>query len=158
MNGAVLQSDLTWLIDGQIVLALLVLVAIALVVLAVKFCRMRLNGWLALAVVSLIALVMALLIHPADAHDHNRPHLDGWYQGLTSGKGPCCDGSDATHLADVDWESKAGNYRVRIEGEWHDVPPEAVLDGPNLDGRTLVWPIKGYGGLTIRCFMPGSMT
>lgn len=92
------------------------------------------------------------------AHDHSRPGLDGWYQGLTSGKGLCCDGSDATHLADVDWESRDGRYRVRIEGEWHDVPPEAVLDGPNLDGRTLVWPIKGYGGLTIRCFMPGAMT
>lgn len=96
----------------------------------------------------------------AHAHDHSRPGLDGWYQGLRSGKGSCCDGPgvDAYSLADVDWESKAGRYRVRIEGQWHDVPPEAVLDGPNLDGRTLVWPIKGYGGLTIRCFMPGAMT
>lgn len=110
--------------------------------------------------IGLIVLLMAVLLawHVAVAHDQNRPHLDGWYKGLASGRGPCCDGSDATHLSDVDWESKAGNYRVRIDGQWHDVPPEAVLPGPNLDGRTLVWPIKGWGGLTIRCFMPGSMT
>jgi hypothetical protein len=25
-------------------------------------------------------------------------------------------------------------------------------------GRTMVWPIKGTFGISIRCFMPGSMT
>jgi len=106
-------------------------------------------------------LLVAGLIYlaaPAQAHDHSRPHLDGWYKGLTSGKGPCCDGTDHSYVADLDWESKGGRYRVRIEGAWHDVPPEAVLIGPNLDGRTLVWPVKGWGGLTIRCFIPGTMT
>jgi hypothetical protein len=29
---------------------------------------------------------------------------------------------------------------------------------PNRAGRTMVWPLRGYLGLTIRCFMPGSMT
>jgi hypothetical protein len=53
---------------------------------------------------------------------------------------------------------KDGHYRVRVEGEWHDVPQESVITEPNRVGRTMVWPIKGWGGLTIRCFMPGSMT
>ena len=39
-----------------------------------------------------------------------------------------------------------------------DVPDEAVITEPNRIGRTMVWPIRGYLGLSIRCFMPGSMT
>jgi len=107
-----------------------------------------------------VLVALALWAAPAMAHDHSRPGLNNWYQSLKSGRGPCCDGPgvDAYSLADVDWESKNGRYRVRIEGQWYDVPPDAVLTVPNLDGRTIVWPIKGWGGLTIRCFMPGSMT
>lgn len=144
----------------KLFLVFLIIVAIGLVMFVVEWLRNRVNGWLALMIVSLILLVMALSIHPIRAHDHNRPGLDGWYSELKSGKGPCCGGPsiDATTLDGPDWEAKDGHYRVRIEGEWHDVPPEAVLTEPNRDGRTLVWPIKGYGGLSIRCFMPGSMT
>lgn len=109
---------------------------------------------------ALVLLAAMIAAWAAFAHDHNRPGLDSWYSALRSGKGPCCGGPkiDATVLIDADWESKDGRYRVRIEGQWYDVPEDAVLSGPNLDGRTLVWPIKGYGGLTIRCFMPGAMT
>lgn len=110
-------------------------------------------------VMVLFILILLLIGSRSRAHDHNRPSLDSWYQTLNSGKGLCCGGPkvDATVLTDVDWETKGGHYRVRIEGEWHDVPDDAVLSGPNLDGRTLVWPIKGWGGLSIRCFMPGVM-
>lgn len=105
------------------------------------------------------ALLLAALISPSThAHDHEHPELNSWYQSLHSGKGPCCDGSDAVRIADPDWETANGHYRVRIEGEWIDVPDEAVITEPNRIGRTMVWPIKGYLGVTIRCFMPGSMT
>lgn len=122
---------------------------------------MRFNGWLALVIVSLICLIMALIIHTksAWAHDHGRPGLDQWFKALESRAGAaCCDGSDATRLDDVDWESRDGRYRVRIKGEWIDVPESAVVDGPNRAGPAMVWPIEGWGGLTIRCFMPGAMT
>lgn len=144
----------------KIAIVALAVMAIGLVALAAEWLRERINGWLVLILVSVVLLIMALSIHHAGAHDHNRPGLDNWYSSLRSGKGPCCGGPsiDATTLDGPDWESKDGRYRVRLEGEWHDVPPEAVLAEPNKDGRTLVWPIKGYGGLTIRCFMPGSMT
>jgi len=33
-----------------------------------------------------------------------------------------------------------------------------VITEPNRAGRTMVWPLRGYLGTTIRCFMPGSMT
>lgn len=107
-----------------------------------------------------VVIALFLLMSPVRAHDHNRPGLDDWYTGLRSGKGPCCGGPsvDATTLDGPDWETTDGRYRVRLKGQWHDVPPDAVLTEPNRDGRTLVWPIEGWGGISIRCFMPGSMT
>ena len=53
---------------------------------------------------------------------------------------------------------EAGTTAFAIDGEWHDVPEDAVITEPNRAGRTMVWPIRGYQGLSIRCFMPGSMT
>ncbi len=104
----------------------------------------------------------ALASHLGHARDldgryANSP-LKQWFDGLRSSKGPCCSDADGSALADVDWESKGGHYRVRLDGEWIDVPDEAVITEPNRIGRTMVWPLRGYLGLTIRCFMPGSMT
>jgi hypothetical protein len=45
-----------------------------------------------------------------------------------------------------------------VDTEWVDVPDEALLEEPNLSGGTLVWPMYGYMGNTVRCFMPGSLT
>lgn len=111
------------------------------------------TGWLLLVAVVLAALGYSMV--QVVAHEHGKPG-DAWYQGLKSGKGPCCDGKD--YLPDVTWESKDGRYRVRIEGEWVDVPPDAVLSVPNRDGRTLVWPTWSDGKRAVRCFMPGPMT
>ncbi|MDI1264032.1 MAG: hypothetical protein PS018_12330, partial [bacterium] len=52
--------------------------------------------------------------------------LKQWFDNLKSGKGPCCSDADGSAVADVDWESKDGRYRVRIEGVWQDVPDDAV--------------------------------
>ena len=73
-------------------------------------------------------------------------------------KGPCCSDADGSVVSDVDWESKDGHYRVRLEGQWIDVPDDAVITVPNRAGRTMVWPVKGALGISIRCFLPGSMT
>jgi hypothetical protein len=101
---------------------------------------------------------------------NSNPEIKQWFEGLHSGKGPCCSDADGTAISDADWESKDGHYRVRVprygyliggqqqELVWVDVPEEAVITEPNRVGRTMVWPIYGYLGLTIRCFMPGSMT
>jgi hypothetical protein len=143
----------------KLAIVLLAVMAFGLVALAVEWLRMRLSGWLVLVIVSLIVLVMALSIHPIRAHDHGRPELDGWFKSLTSrAKTACCDGSDATRLDDVDWESRDGRYRVRVEGEWVDVPEDAVIDGPNRAGPAMVWPWWKNGQRAVRCFMPGSMT
>ena len=108
-----------------------------------------------------VLLVLPLASVPGAARDDGRyanSPLKQWFDSLKSGKGPCCSDADGSTVSDVDWESKGGRYRVRIEGEWHEVPEDAVVTEPNRVGRTMVWPIKGYLGLSIRCFMPGSMT
>ena len=112
--------------------------------------------------IALAAMLTAAAAYPAHARDPdgryaNSP-LKQWFDSLKSGKGPCCSDADGTAVSDVDWESGNGHYRVRLDGDWVDVPDEAVITEPNRVGRTMVWPIRGYGGLTIRCFMPGSMS
>ncbi len=90
---------------------------------------------------------------------NSNPEIRAWFEGLKSGKGPCCSDADGSAVSDVDWQSGNGHYRVRLDGEWVDVPDNAVITEPNRVGRTMVWPIRdGVGGLYIRCFMPGSMT
>ena len=80
--------------------------------------------------------------------------------GLRSPAGaPCCGGPkvDATVLEDADWEARDGHYRVRIEGEWVDVPDDAVIKEPNRAGHVMVWPYHQDGKPRVRCFMPGAM-
>jgi len=108
------------------------------------------------------ALLLATASQIVQARDRGQyaanPEMKAWFDTLASRKGPCCSDADGSAVSDVDWETHGGRYRVRIEGEWVDVPDEAVITEPNRIGRTMVWPIRGYLGLTIRCFMPGSMT
>ncbi|MFB9269054.1 hypothetical protein ACFFWD_39090 [Bradyrhizobium erythrophlei] len=109
-----------------------------------------------------LAALLSVAAQLAQARDldgryANSP-LKQWFDSLRSGKGPCCSDADGTAVSDVDWESKDGHYRVRLDGQWIDVPDEAVITEPNRAGRTMVWPIRGYMGITIRCFLPGSMT
>jgi hypothetical protein len=116
----------------------------------------------------LAALLIAILLsvpgaQRGHARDNGRfagadPELKAWFDSLRSGQGPCCSDADGTALSDVDWESKSGHYRVRLEGEWVDVPDDAVITVPNRVGRTMVWPMYRDGKMTPRCFMPGSMT
>jgi hypothetical protein len=82
-------------------------------------------------------LISGVFLHDtAHAYDHGHPELNKWFESLKSGKGLCCDGKDAVHVADPDWETKNGHYRVRldvssetgkVDMEWIDVPDEAVI-------------------------------
>lgn len=108
-------------------------------------------------------ILIALAASNAYARDRGQfansaPETRAWFERLRSGKGPCCSDADGSVVSDVDWETREGHYRVRVDGQWFDVPDDAVITEPNRIGRTMVWPIQGYLGLTIRCFMPGSMT
>jgi hypothetical protein len=106
-------------------------------------------------------ILVSVLIGTVQARDDGRysqSPLKPWFDNLRSGKGPCCSDADGFAIADLDWESKSGHNRVRIDNEWVDVPDDAVITEPNRAGRTMVWPVKGTLGTSIRSFMPGSMT
>jgi hypothetical protein len=106
-------------------------------------------------------ILVSAFIGVVQARDDGRyahSPLKPWFDSLRSGKGLCCSDADGFAVSDPDWESKSGHYRVRIDNEWVDVPDEAVITEPNRYGRTMVWPIKGSLGISIRCFLPGSMT
>jgi hypothetical protein len=110
---------------------------------------------------SAFGILAAAFIGAVQARDDGRYSLSPlkpWFDSLRSGKGPCCSDADGFALSDPDWESKSGHYRVRVDNEWIVVPDDAVITEPNRAGRTMVWPIKGSLGVSIRCFMPGSMT
>ena len=103
----------------------------------------------------------AIVFGSAVARDDGRyatSPLKPWFDSLRSGKGPCCSDADGMAIADPDWDSREGHYRVRLDGEWIMVPDDAVITEPNRAGRTMVWPVKGSLGTSIRCFLPGSMT
>jgi hypothetical protein len=97
-------------------------------------------------------------VQARDDGRYSQSPLKPWFDSLKSGKGPCCSDADGFAVSDPDWESRNGHYLVRIDNEWIEVPDDAVITEPNRVGRTMVWPIKGSLGISIRCFMPGSMT
>ena len=105
-----------------------------------------------------IVPIFLLLCTPAIAHDAGHPELNEWFNRLTSGRGLCCSFADGYAVEDPDWESKDGHYRVRLGNDWIDVPDDAVITEPNRAGRTMVWPLRFNGEISIRCFMPGNMT
>jgi hypothetical protein len=87
--------------------------------------------------------------------------LKAWFDQLASGKGLCCSFADGRRVEDVDWDSGGpnGTFRVRLDGQWIDVPPEAVVTEPNRFGAAVVWPYQDAAGTTqIRCFIPGAGT
>jgi hypothetical protein len=91
--------------------------------------------------------------------------LDGRYRDSPLHNWRAAGGSVALlqMVEDADWETKGGRYRVRVptaadaaDPIWVDVPDETVITEPDKTGRTTVWPLYGLGGVSIRCFMPGS--
>jgi hypothetical protein len=125
------------------------------------------SRWRSAAKIACALLLMALAAPFGHARDRGQfvntnADLKAWFDGLRSGKGPCCSDADGSAISDSDWESKDGHYRVRVprygyvlngqqqELVWVDVPDEAVISEPNRVGRTMVWPIYGYMGVTIR--------
>jgi hypothetical protein len=71
----------------------------------------------------LFGLLAGLLIGvQAKARDDGRyaaSPLKPWFDNLKSKGGAlCCSDADGTALSDVDWQTKDGRYRVRIDGEW----------------------------------------
>ena len=120
----------------------------------------------------LAALMLCLFAAPSSARDDGRyagSPLKAWFDQLASGKGLCCSFADGRSVRDVDWDTATVAdaqtnaphvvYRVRIDGAWIDVPPDAVVTVPNKFGPAVAWPYQDADGKTqIRCFLPGAGT
>ena len=116
---------------------------------------------LRLACAALLVTLAAQASHARDPDGRyaaQNPELHKWFESLRSGKGPCCSDADGTAVSDVDWETANGHYRVRLDGEWIEVPDEAVITEPIESAAPWSGQFTGYLGVSIRCFMPGSMT
>jgi hypothetical protein len=98
----------------------------------------------------LAALLLFMMLTLTESFARSKPMLD-W---LNSAKGPCGPTASGSPVAASDVESKDGHYRVRLSGQWIDVPDGAVITEPNRAGHTVVWPIAEPTGISIRCFMP----
>ena len=109
-----------------------------------------------------ICILAACFFGVAGARDLDGRYKDSplrdWFNSLASRNGLCCSMADGETVADPDWESKDGHYRVRLENQWIDVPDNSVITEPNRAGRTIVWPLRNGAAISIRCFIPGSMT
>jgi hypothetical protein len=122
--------------------------------------------WIGIAVALLVAWLLMLFLLPghAQARDDGRyqnmdPALHAWFEQLSSGNGLCCSFADGFSIADVDWDVRAGHYRVQVDGRWIDVPDTALVSEPNRFGPAVVWPYRDADGVTqIRCFLPGAGT
>jgi hypothetical protein len=65
---------------------------------------------------SAFGILVAAFIGAVQARDDGRYSLSPlkpWFDGLRSGKGPCCSDADGFALSDPDWELTSGHYRPR---------------------------------------------
>lgn len=78
----------------------------------------------------LLSSIPACAPSPAAAFDNGQyegvdPSTRAWFKSVRSPHGvPCCDIADGHQ---VEWTASKDGYTVYIEGEWHDVPPEALV-------------------------------
>jgi hypothetical protein len=113
-----------------------------------------------IALLLLVTLTAKVLARDYGQYRDIDPGLRQWIEALKdkTGKG-CCETADG-HPAEYEWDIAGNRYRVRIEGEWYNVPEEAVIEGPNKLGYATVWywiswEIDGKKTHHIRCFLPG---
>jgi hypothetical protein len=103
----------------------------------------------------------------ARAADHGQfgpisPEVKAWANSLENKlKEGCCSTADGWRPQEVEYDMKGNKYRVKIEGDWYDVPAAAVIDVPNRFGFPVVWYYKTWDNgirpsISIRCFIPGA--
>ena len=92
--------------------------------------------------ITAVAVVCVTVFVPNHSHARddgrfaNSP-LKEWFDRLASKNGLCCAFADGVSVQDVDWDTQDGHYRVRLQGEWVEVPDAAVIK-PNRFGPAVV--------------------
>lgn len=105
----------------------------------------------------ILVFTFAVQVPARDDGRYKNSPLHIWFDQLASGKGLYCSFADGVSVQDVDWDTKDGQYRVRLHGEWISVPESALVTEPNRFGPAVVWPYMDTDGATqIRCFLPGA--
>src|SRR5258708_15119277 len=108
----------------------------------------------ALFIASLAILPIVAQAFDNGQHENADPNVRAWFKSVRSPHGvPCCDISDGHRTA---FEMRPDGYYVPIEGEWRQVPPEAIVyNAGNPVGEAVVWYVRqSPGALFIRCFVP----
>lgn len=109
----------------------------------------------ALSVVALSSLPFAATAFDNGQYDDVPANIRTWFKGVRSPNGiPCCDIADGHRTT---WRGKnKGGYEVPIEGQWREVPPEAIINNAsNPTGEAIVWYVRLGVDYHIRCFVPG---
>ena len=116
-----------------------------------------------------ISIVVSFLAaaHLAEAADHGQfgptsPEMKAWVNSLENKlREGCCSTADGWKPEEVEYDTRGNKYRVKIEGQWYEVPPNAMIDLPNKFGFPIVWYYKTWDNgikpsISIRCFIPGA--
>ena len=120
-------------------------------------------------VIRLVCIAVSLLAscHLAQAADHGQfgptsPETRAWANSLQNKLSEgCCSTADGWKPEAVEYDMKGNKYRVKIEGQWYDVPASAMIELPNKFGFPVVWYYKTWDNgirpsISIRCFIPGA--
>jgi hypothetical protein len=114
-----------------------------------------------------ISFLFLTLSHVAEATDHGQfgptsPEIKAWANSLENKLSEgCCSTADGWKPEEVEYDMTGNKYRVKIEGEWYDVPRDALVEVPNRFGFPVVWYYKTWDNgirpsISIRCFIPGA--
>jgi hypothetical protein len=112
-------------------------------------------------------LSQLVLFHPANAEDRGQlgpvaPEVKAWASTLVNKlRQDCCSSADGWKPEEIEYDIAGSKYRVRIEGEWYEVPDDAVIEVPNRFGFPVVWYYRTWdngirASVKIRCFIPGA--
>lgn len=108
---------------------------------------------------TLIAILLALSVAHAEDHgqfdgyDLNNKQKQWFGKVLDTSGTPCCGIADGYP---VDYKILGGHYWVLFKGEWHKVPPTAVIRKfGNPIGVAIAWFMDIGGNPEVRCFVPG---
>lgn len=118
-----------------------------------------LAGLFAVMAIAIVVLILTL-IGRAHAVDNGQfeavdPNVRSWFKSVRSPHGvPCCDIADGHRVQE---DIRGDHYWAFFEGEWREIPPEAVVyNVGNPVGEPVVWYVRQTPTeVYIRCYVPG---
>jgi hypothetical protein len=97
-----------------------------------------------LAIALLLIIGSLAFVSARDDGRYANSPLKPWFDQLASGKGLCCSFADGIEVEVDEWDNRGkvddvnSGYRVRLNGQWVDVPKSALVTEPNKAGSAYV--------------------